>query len=90
MKYIDQQGFDIKLGVAYLFVFAMPGPDCTAFIVEGFNEDGTLTGYDPVFKHKIEDMKPSKLWRPLKYTWEGKCEKQYIIVYASESALDLT
>lgn len=90
MEYVDQQGFNIKSGVAYLFVFAMPGPDVTAIVIEDLNEDGTVSGWDVNFNFKVEDIKPDRLWRPLKYTWEQKSEKNSIIRYAGESALDLT
>lgn len=88
-NHIDQQGFKIKLGVAYLFVFAMPGPDVTAMVIESLNEDGTVSGWDVNFKFKVENMKPDRLWRPLKYTWADKGERRAIIEYAGESALDL-
>lgn len=90
MEYIDQQGFNIKVGVAYLFVFAMPGPDVTAIVIEELNEDGTVSGWDVNFKFKVDNIKTDRLWRPLKYTWEGKGDKLAIIEYAGESALDLT
>jgi hypothetical protein len=90
MEYVDQQGFNIKLGVAYLFVFAMPGPDVTAIVIDEFHEDGTVSGWDVNFKFKVDKIAPDRLWRPLKYKWDDKGEKQAIIEYAGESALDLT
>lgn len=88
--HIDQQGFKVKLGVAYFFIFGMPGPDVTAMVIESLNDDGTVSGWDVNFKFKVENMKTDRLWRPLKYTWANKGERKAIIDYAGESALDLT
>ena len=90
IDYIDQQGSRIKVGVAYLFVFGMPGPDTTAIVIEDFHPDGTVSGWDVSFKFKVENIKPDRLWRPLKYKWDQKGERSAIIAYAGESALDLT
>lgn len=90
MEYIDQQGHKIKLGVAYLFVYGMPGPDVSAMIVEGFNDDGTVNGWDVCFKFSRENVKTDTLWRPLKYKWEGNGARSYIVEYSGEKALDLT
>lgn len=87
--YIDKQGYPVKVGVAYLFVYAMPGPDITAMVVESLNKDGTVSGWDVNFKHKVDNIKASELFRPLEYTWADKQERQAIIEYAGESALDL-
>lgn len=89
MEYIDQQGYNVKIGVAYLFVCGMPGPDVSAMIVESLNANGTVTGWDVCFKFSRENVKTDSLWRPLKYTWEGKGERQCVVDYAGESALDL-
>lgn len=89
-SYLDQQGSRVKLGVAYLFVYGMPGPDVTAMVVDTLNEDGTVSGWDVNFKFEVENMKTDRLWRPLKWTWADKGERQAIIEYAGESALDLT
>lgn len=88
--HIDQQGFQIKLKVAYQFIFGMPGPDVTSIVIESLNEDGTVSGWDVNFKFMVENIKPDKLWRPSKYKWDGKGERDAIIAYAGESALDLT
>lgn len=61
IKYIDQQGFRVKIGIAYFFIFGGPGPDYTALVVEELNEDGTVSGYDPVFKIKVENIETDKL-----------------------------
>ncbi len=88
--YIDQQGFKIKVGVAYLFAYGAPGPDVTALVVESLNEDGTVNTWDVNFKMKVGNIKPDRLWRPLKFRWDGKSERSAIIAYAGASALDLT
>lgn len=88
--YIDQQGFKIKTGVAYLFNFGSPGPDVTALVVESLNEDGAVSTWDVIFKIKVENINPDRLWRPLKFTWEDRSDRSAIITYAGLSALDLT
>jgi hypothetical protein len=88
--YIDQQGFKIKTGVAYLFRFSSPGPDVTALVVESLNEDGTVNTWDVNFKMKVDNVKPDRLWRPLQFTWGNRSDRSAVIAYAGSSALDLT
>ena len=88
---LDQQGNPIKLGVAYQFIFGMPGPDITCLVVEGLNEDGTVQGYDVHFKMRLESVKPDQLWRPLKHTWSAwPGDVKAVTQYAGPRALDLT
>lgn len=71
MSCIDKQGNEVRVGVAYQFVFAMPGPDITCLVVESINEDGTVNCYDVHFKMKVENVQPDELWRPIKHTWSA-------------------
>lgn len=90
-SYLDEQGHKVKLGVAYLYIFAMPGPDTTCLIVESMNEDGTVNCYDVLFKMKVENIQTGKLWRPLKHTWSRRPgELRAITDYLLAQALDLT
>lgn len=89
-EYIDQQGSKVKIGVAYLFAYGMPGPDVSAMIVESLNDDGTVSGWDVNFKFNRDNVKTDTLWRPIKYKWDAKGDRAAIIAYAGESALDLT
>lgn len=88
-NYIDEQGFKIKIGVAYQYIYAMPGPSVTTVVIDSLNENGTVSGFDVIFNMRIDDMKPAKLFRPLKYGWNGKPERSAIIAHADKSALDL-
>lgn len=88
-EYMDQQGSKVKVGVAYLFVFSMPGPDSTSLVVDQLNDDGTVGGYDPSFKCRVENIDPDRLWRPIKYGWDGRGDHQAIIEYAGDQALDI-
>lgn len=86
----DRQGNEIKIGVAYQYVFGMPGPDVTCLIVESINEDGTVNTYDVSFKMKVDNVKPEELWRPLKHTWDAwSTWKKEVIEYCGAQALDL-
>lgn len=38
----DKQNNEIKVGVAYQYAFAMPGPDVSCVIVKSLNNDGTV------------------------------------------------
>lgn len=87
--FLDRQGFRVRVGVAYLFVFAQPGNDTTAIVIESLNDDGTVSGYDVNFKFSVENLRTEKLWRPLKHSWNRFGEKGSIIEYAGESALSL-
>lgn len=88
---LDQQGNAIKIGVAYQFVFAMPGPDVTCLVVESINADGTLQCYDVHFQMRIESVKPDRLWRPLKHTWAAwPGDVKAVTNYVGAQALDLT
>lgn len=88
--HIDQQGYKIKIGVAYRFVFGMPGPDVTSVIVESFNDDGSVNVFDPSFKIKAENLGSGRFWRPLMRGWDDISDRKAIVEYAGESALDLT
>lgn len=88
--HIDQQGYKIKIGVAYRFVFGMPGPDVTSVIVESFNDDGSINVFDPSFKIKAENLGSGRFWRPLMRGWDDISDRKAIVEYAGESALDLT
>lgn len=90
MEVLDQQGNKVRVGVAYRFVIGMPGPDTTALVVTGINEDGTVNTYDPQFKMRVDDIKPDLLWRPLKHTWDAHPgDKKAVIAYAGENAISL-
>lgn len=87
---LDQQNNEIRIGVAYQFVFAMPGPDITCLVVEAFNQDGTVQCYDVHFKMSIKSVKPDRLWRPLKYTWAAwPDDVKAVTEYIGSQALDL-
>ena len=88
--HIDQQGYKIKIGVAYRFVFGMPGPDVTSVIIESFNDDGSVNVFDPSFKIKAENLGSGRFWRPLMRGWDDISDRKAIVEYAGESALDLT
>lgn len=90
-EYIDQQGNKIRVGIAYQFVFAMPGPDVTCLIAEGLNEDGTIQCYDVHFKMRLKSVEPNRLWRPLKHTWSRwPADIEAVTQYVGAQALDLT
>lgn len=91
IQYIDQQGSPIKIGVAYQFICGMPGPDVTCLIVESMNEDGTVNTWDLDYCMKVNNVKPDRLWRPLKHTWAawGSWAKA-AVDYAGPASLDLT
>jgi len=87
---LDQQNNEIRIGVAYQFIFGMPGPDVTCLVVEGFNEDGTVQCYDVHFKMRLESVKPDRLWRPLKHTWAAwPGDVKAVTEYVGAQALDL-
>jgi len=87
----DQQGNDIRIGVAYQFVFGMPGPDITCLVVEGINDDGTVQCYDVHFKMALESIKTDRLWRPLKHTWAAwPGDVKAVTEYVGAQALDLS
>lgn len=87
----DQQGNEIKIGVAYQYVFAMPGPDVTCLVVQSVNEDGTVNTYDVSFKMKVDNVRPEELWRPLKHTWSAwSTWTKEVTEYFGAQALDLT
>lgn len=86
----DQQGNEIKIGVAYQYVFGMPGPDVTCLVVENINEDGTVNTYDVSFKMKVDKVRPDELWRPLKHTWSAwSTWAKEVTEYCGAQALDL-
>ena len=88
MEVLDQQGFKIKIGVAYQFMFGHG--DRTTLVVESIDDEGTIKAYDVFFKMKVEVKNGDWLWRPLKYTWDAwPQDSQAVIAYAGESALDL-
>lgn len=88
---LDQQGSKVKVGVAYLFIFAWPGPDVTCLIAESINDDGTVNCYDVHFKTKVENIQADSLWRPLKRTWIRRpADIRAITAYLLAQALDLT
>lgn len=87
----DAQGFPVKIGVAYQFVFGAPGPDVTCLVVEQDNGDGTFDCYDVHFKMKVGNVKAKDLWRPLKHTWTAWPQDVAAVTsYAGSRALDLT
>lgn len=87
---LDQQGNEVKIGVAYQWIFAMPGPDVTCLVVESENPDGTLECYDVLFKLKISSVRPETLWRPLKRTWAAwPAEAKAVAEYCGPDALNL-
>lgn len=84
----DRQGNEIKLNVAYQYIFAMPGPDVSCVIVKSLNDDGTVGAFDPVFNFNIS-VKPEELLRPLNHTWEAwPSFKEEILKHGG--SLDLT
>jgi hypothetical protein len=88
---VDAQGNKVKVGVAYMYVFAMPGPNITCVIAESINADGTVNAYDLLFKMGVQSITPDKLWRPLKNTWSAWPEySKAAIEYAGQQSLDLT
>ena len=89
---LDQQNNAIRIGVAYQFIFGMPGPDVTCLVVEGFNDDdGTVQCYDVHFKMRLESVKPDRLWRPLKHTWAAwPGDVKAVTEYVGAQALDLS
>lgn len=89
MECIDQQGFNIKIGVAYQFMFGHG--DRTTLVVESIEESGIIHAYDVFFHMKVEIKSGNLLWRPLKHTWSSwPQDTKAVIDYAGESALDLT
>ena len=89
MECIDQQGFKIKVGVAYQFMFGQG--DRTTLVVESIGDDGIIHTYDVFFNMKVEIKKGDLLWRPLKHAWSAwPQDSEAVIAYAGESALDLT
>lgn len=89
MDVLDQQGFKIKVGVAYQFMFGQG--DRTTLVVESIGDDGIINTYDVFFKMKVEIKNGDWLWRPLKHTWSAwPQDSEAVISYAGESALDLT
>lgn len=90
MNCLDMQGNPVRVGVAYQWAFAMPGPDVTCLVVEEDNGDGTFECYDVIFKFKVSKVKGKDLWRPLKHTWSTWTqESKAVIDYIGEQALDL-
>ncbi|OYF73413.1 hypothetical protein CI612_27285 [Klebsiella quasipneumoniae subsp. similipneumoniae] len=66
----DKQNNEIKVGVAYQYAFAMPGPDVSCVIVKSLNDDGTVEVFDVLFcRHLI--VKGEQLLRPLKHGWDA-------------------
>lgn len=89
MDVLDQQGFKIKIGVAYQFMFGQG--DRTTLVVKSIGDDGVIDTYDVFFKMDVKIKNGEWLWRPLKYTWSAwPQDSEAVIKYAGESALDLT
>lgn len=90
MKAIDQQSNEIRIGVAYKFIFGQPGNDTTTLVVTGINDDGTVDTYDVHFKMPVNKIRGDQLWRPLIHKWEAHptCVKA-VTEYAGASALNL-
>lgn len=90
IKIIDQQGNEVRVGIAYRFSFGGPGPDVTTLVVTGINDEGTVDTYDVLFRMPVTKVKGDSLWRPLKHTWDAHPDdKKAVIDYAGESALSL-
>lgn len=66
----DSQNNDIKIGVAYQYAFAWPGPDVSCVIVNRINDDGTVDAYDVLFQHDI-CLKGKELSRPIIHSWDS-------------------
>ncbi|HAV1627209.1 TPA: hypothetical protein JG862_000837 [Enterobacter hormaechei subsp. steigerwaltii] len=64
----DNQNNEIKVGVAYQYVFAMPGQDVTCVIVKRLNYDGSVKVFDVMFRRHIT-VKGGQLFRPIKHGW---------------------
>lgn len=65
----DEQGFEIKLGYPYQFIFAMPGPDVTLLRIDEIISQDEIRAYDLLFGFTIT-VKASKLFRPVKKGWD--------------------
>jgi len=90
MKILDNQGNEIRSGIAYKFIFGHPGPDVTTVVVDEVREDGTVSAYDVLFKMRIESIKADQLWRPIKHKWDSyPQDRDAVIAYAGSSALSL-
>ena len=84
----DNQNNEIKVGVAYQYVFAMPGPDVTCVIVKSLNDDGTVEVFDVLFCLHLT-VKGEQLFRPIKHGWDAWKEMSNAVVkYGGE--LDLS
>lgn len=89
MSKIDQQGNEVRVGIAYQFVYGMPGPDVTTLVVTKIEGD-EIEAFDVIFGFERLIVKADQLWRPLKHTWEAwKQDKELIIKHFGSSALSL-
>ena len=76
-KILDQQGFEIKEGNAYQFIFAMPGPDVTLLKILDIKNENDILAHDLYFGFDIT-VKATDLFRPIKGGW-GKQDAEKII-----------
>jgi hypothetical protein len=89
VELLDQQGFKIKIGVAYQFMFGHG--DRTTLVVKSVGNDGVIDTYDVFFNMDVKIKNSEWLWRPLRHTWSAwPHDSEAVIKYAGESALDLT